>query len=162
MKAFVMVGAPGAGKSTLAAEIALSEDACIISGDDVRQELFGSAEIQGNWVKVNNRIEEYVQQCAENGVPVVMDGTHFRTDYRNQVVTMLMSYGYSEVEAVVVNPSLPTCLARNFKRKDRNVPDYVVREIHEKLQRSLPKINEEMFAKVTFADVGYEEAKFTG
>jgi adenylate kinase family enzyme len=34
--AFVLVGAPGSGKSTYAAKLAEIEDAVIISGDDVR------------------------------------------------------------------------------------------------------------------------------
>lgn len=149
MKAFVLVGAPGAGKSTLAFKLALQEDAAIISGDDIRKELYGSWEIQGNWVEVNDRIEQYVESCAERGVSVILDGTHYRTDYRNQVATLLRSYGYEDIEAIVVNPSLATCLARNFRRS-RNVPDYTVREIYDKLQASLPHIEEELFTKVTF------------
>jgi predicted kinase len=64
---------------------------------------------------------------------------------------MLRSYGYYSVEAVVINPSLATCLARNFQRADRNVPDYVVKEMHEKLQKSLGKIDLEDFDKIHYA-----------
>jgi predicted kinase len=63
---------------------------------------------------------------------------------------MLRSYGYFNVEAVVINPSLATCLARNFQRADRNVPDYVVKEMHEKLQKSLKGISNEDFDKVSY------------
>lgn len=146
MKAFVMVGAPGAGKSTHAEILSRSYDAVIISGDDVREELFGSAEIQGNWFAIWDRIVELVEGYADRNL--ILDGTHYREDYRAEAITMLRSYGYSDVEAVVVNPSLATCLARNFQRADRNVPDYVVKEMHEKLQKSLGKIDLEDFDKI--------------
>ena len=146
--AFVMVGAPGAGKSTYAAKLAETEDAIIISGDDVRKELFGSADIQGNWFAIWDRIVELVEGYADRNV--ILDGTHYREDYRAEAITMLKSYGYYSVEAVVVNPSLATCLARNFQRADRNVPDYVIKEMHEKLQRSLGKIDLEDFDKIHY------------
>jgi protein phosphatase len=146
--AFVMVGAPGAGKSTYAAKLAKERDAIIISGDDVRKELYGSAEIQGNWFAIWDRIVELVEGYADRNV--ILDGTHYREDYRAEAITMLRSYGYYSVEAVVVNPSLATCLARNFQRADRNVPDYVVKEMHEKLQRSLGKIDLEDFDKIHY------------
>jgi predicted kinase len=146
--AFVMVGAPGAGKSTYAAKLAETEDAIIISGDDVRKELFGSADIQGNWFAIWDRIVELVEGYADRNV--ILDGTHYREDYRAEAITMLRSCGYYSVEAVVVNPSLATCLARNFQRADRNVPDYVIKEMHEKLQRSLGKIDLEDFDKIHY------------
>ena len=45
-----MVGAPGSGKSTYAARIAKRENAVIISGDQIRAELYGDANIQGEWM----------------------------------------------------------------------------------------------------------------
>jgi predicted kinase len=49
-----------------------------------------------------------------------------------------------------MDASLATCLARNFQRCERNVPDYIVTEMHEKLQRSLEKIFEEDFDRINF------------
>ena len=149
MNAYVMVGAPGSGKSTQAGEIVLRENANIISGDSIREELYGSADIQGNWVEIHDKIEEYVAECAEHGVPVVLDGTHYRASYRKQAIALLRSYGYTQIEAVVVDSSLATCLARNFQRT-RHVPDYVIKGIHEKLQASLKTIYNEDFNHITF------------
>jgi predicted kinase len=146
--AFVMVGAPGAGKSTHAVKLAEIEDAVVISGDDVRKELFGSAEIQGNWFAIWDRIVERVEENVDRNL--ILDGTHYRADYRAEAVDMLRSYGYYTVEAVVVNPSLATCLARNFRRRDRNVPDSVVRDMYEKLQKSLETIYNEDFDVVNY------------
>jgi predicted kinase len=148
LTAYVMVGAPGAGKSTYAEKLAQTENAHVICGDNVRAELYGSAEIQGNWVEIWDRIDELVSESC--GMSVILDGTHYRKDYREEAIALLRSYGYQKVEAVIVNPSLATCLARNFSRPDRNVPDYVVKEMHEKLQRSLKDIYSEDFDRFDF------------
>lgn len=150
MEAYVMVGAPGSGKSTYAAKIAKTEHAVVISGDDIRAELYGSADIQGNWDEIQACIDERVAEAAALGRSVVLDGTHYRASYRKAALTLLKSYGYDKVEAVVVNPSLATCLARNFQRS-RHVPDYVIKNMHEKLQSSLRGILNEDFTRVTFA-----------
>jgi predicted kinase len=147
-EAYIMIGAPGAGKTTHAKKLAEVENAHIISGDDVRAELYGSAEIQGNWFEIWDRIDELVSESC--GMPVILDGTHYRKDYREEAITLLRSYGYDRVEAVVVNPTLATCLARNFQRADRNVPDYVIKEMYTKLQTSLKYIDSEPFDRITY------------
>jgi predicted kinase len=145
--AFVLVGAPGAGKTTYARKLAETEKAAVISLDDVRAELFGSAEIQGEWWKIWDRVIELVEENV--GRNVILDGTFYRKDYRAEAIDMLRSYGYWGVNAVVLNPSEATCLARNFQRTERNVPDYVVKEMHEKLQTSLKNIDTEDFDNIT-------------
>ena len=143
-----MVGAPGAGKSTLATQLAENENAFVISGDEVRAELYGDAANQGNWEEINDRIEELVSEAV--GVPVVLDGTHYLSSYRKEALTLLRSYGYDEVEAVVVNPPLEDCIFRNANRH-RGVPRHVVLNMHEKLQKSLEFIGTEGFSHVTWA-----------
>ena len=149
MNAYVMVGAPGSGKSTYAGEIVLRENANIISGDSIREELYGDACIQGNWIDIHDKIEKYVSESAELGIPVILDGTHYRASYRREAIALLRSYGYTRIEAVVLDSSLATCLARNFMRK-RHVPDYVIKSIHEKLQASLRTIDSEDFDNITY------------
>jgi len=148
MTAYVMVGAPGSGKSTYAAKLAQTENAVIISGDDIRSELYGSAEIQGNWGEIWECIEEQVSESC--GMPVILDGTHYRKDYRQEAITLLRSYGYDKVEAIVMDASLATCIARNFQRRERNIPDYIVKAMHEKLQKSLKGIMQEDFDRLNF------------
>jgi predicted kinase len=148
LTAYVMCGAPGSGKSTYAKKLAQIENAVIISGDDIRAELYGSAEVQGNWTEIWDRIEELVSESC--GVPVILDGTHYRKDYREEAIALLRSYGFEKVEVVVMDASLATCLARNFQRAERNVPDYIVKEMHEKLQQSLKKILNEDFDRVNY------------
>jgi predicted kinase len=147
MKAYVLVGAPGSGKSTLAADLADSENAVVISGDAVREELYGDASIQGQWSEIADRIDEIVSESC--GLPVILDGTHYLASYRREALALLRSYGYTDITAVVINPSLATCLARNVKRK-RNVPDYIIKGMHSKLQSSLITLDAEGFDHVEY------------
>jgi predicted kinase len=147
MKAFVMVGAPGSGKSTFASKLAETENAFIISGDNVRAELYGDASHQGTWTEIQDRLEELVSEAV--GCPLIMDGTHYKRAYRRETLTLLRSYGYNEVEAVVVNPDLETCILRNANRH-RGVPRHVIQRMHTSLQSSLQGIEDEGFAQITY------------
>ena len=147
MNAYIMVGAPGAGKSTHAAKLAETENAVVISGDDIRSELYGSAEIQGDWGEIWERIDELVSESC--GMPVILDGTHCRPDYRAEAITMLKSYGYTEIEAVVIETPLAKCLERNSSR-ERKVPDYVVKQMHSDLTQSIKTIQSEPFTRWNF------------
>ena len=142
-----MVGAPGAGKSTLATQIEKAENAVVISGDEIRAELYGNAAIQGKWEEIHDRIEEMVSESC--GMPVVLDGTHYLTSYRREALALLRSYGYDDVEAIVVNPPLEDCIFRNANRH-RGVPRHVVIGMHEKLQKSLKQINIEGFTRISY------------
>lgn len=147
MNAYVMVGAPGSGKSTYAAKLADIENAVVISGDDIRAELYGSPIVQGNWSEIWDRIEELVFESC--GMPVILDGTHCRPDYRAEAITLLRSYGYNEIEAVVMETSLPKCLERNSQRQ-RQVPEHVIKQMHSDLTQSLKTIQSEPFTRWNF------------
>ena len=145
--AYVMCGPQGGGKSTKAKEIAALENAVVISGDDIREELYGSAEIQGNWVEIHDRIEELVSESC--GMSVVLDGTYWKRSYREEAIALLKSFGYDKIEAIVCCPSLGVCMARNWSR-DRNVPDYVLQRTYEGFQKESKDILSEEFDRITF------------
>lgn len=144
----MMVGAPGAGKSTFAKKLKKeNQDAVIICGDEIRKYLYGNADIQGNWVEIHDEIVRRLEDNA--GSVIIMDGTHYRASYRKETLSLLQSYGYSDVEAVVVNPPLATCLAQNASRS-RKVPEYVIEKMHNSLQASLKGIDGEGFSVVEY------------
>lgn len=147
MQAFLLIGAPGAGKSTYAKKLAKEHDAVVISGDDIRDEMFGSQYAPSQWEEVWAAIEEAVE--ANVGLPIILDGTHFRTSYRKEAVALLNSYGYSDIEAYILNPELRVCQERNRNRK-RKVPDYVVERMHQELQKSLRSIDKEPFTCLNY------------
>ena len=147
MKAYIMVGAPGAGKSTYAAKLAKRENAVVISGDVIRAELYGNENIQGQWVEIHDRIETLVSEAG--GKSVVLDGTHYRSSYRKEAIALLQSYGYSQIEAIVLDVPLERCILQNATRQ-RGVPRYVLVEMHEKLQASLKDIDKEDFSHIHY------------
>ena len=148
MKAFVMVGAPGAGKSTYVGKI-LKDHArsVVICGDEIRKELYGDADIQGNYLQIHDRMLEMLDENV--GETIILDGTHYRARYRKDAIAMLNSYGYQDITAVVVDRPLETCLRQNSSRS-RNVPVEVIERMHKSLQISLSGIEKENFTKVVY------------
>ena len=142
-----MVGAPGAGKSTYAAKLAERENAVVISGDEIRKELYGNAATQGQWAEIWERIEEMVSECC--GMSVIIDGTHCRRDYRDETVALLRSYGYDQIEAVVIDTPFDRCIMQNATRQ-RGVPRHVIVEMHKSLQHSLKGIDSEAFSHINY------------
>lgn len=142
-----MVGAPGSGKTTYAGRLAQHHNAEIVCYDDIRSRLYGSPEVQGSWCEIWEAVEEAVSEAC--GMPLVIDGTHFRKDYRFEILSLLRTFGYTEIRAIVLNPSLATCLSQNSQR-DRNVPDYVITDMHAELQHSLRTIDFEGFDHVVY------------
>lgn len=147
MIARVLCGAPGSGKTTFAKKLAAQTNSFLIEGDAIRAELFGDASIYGRWIEVWSKIDELVEENV--GRDLILDGTLETKDLRVEAISLLRPYGYENIEVIVFNPSLATCLSRNWSR-DRNVPDYIVKEKYERMQRDLPRIEEEGFSKVTF------------
>ena len=147
MKAFVLVGAPGAGKSTLAEQLKKREKAVIVSGDDIKFGLYGEEGGLGLWTEIDDQVESMISDSS--GLPVILDGTYYLPSYRREAIALLNSYGYDEVEAIVVNTPLEDCIFRNATRH-RGVPRHVVVSMHEMLELSLGSINTEGFTKVTY------------
>jgi Predicted kinase len=148
MKAFVMVGAPGAGKSTYVGKIVKDyAGSVVICGDEIRKELYGDADIQGNYLHIHDRMLEMLDENV--GETIVLDGTHYRARYRKEAIAMLNTYGYQDITAVVVNRPLETCLRQNSSRS-RNVPVEVIERMHKSLQISLSGIEKEKFTKVVY------------
>lgn len=148
MKAFVMCGAPGSGKSTYVSALkAKYPGAVVISGDDIREELYGDADVQGDYNRIHDRMVEMLEDSV--GSTVIMDSTHYRAAYRKSVIALLNSFGYTEIEAIVVNRPLEVCLKQNASRS-RFVPEYVIEKMHNSLQASIRGIDNEGFSAVQY------------
>lgn len=148
MEAYVMVGAPGSGKSTFVSDIVKDDpEAVVISGDDIRAELYGNADIQGNYTEIHDRMLEILEENV--GRTVILDGTHYRAAYRKEAIAMLNSYGYDKVTAIVVDRPLEVCLRQNASRS-RNVPEHVIERMHNALRASVKGIGNEGFTHVIY------------
>jgi len=140
--AYVMIGAPGSGKTTRARVLADVVGALVVSTDTIREELYGSERIQGDWAEIKKVLERKVSTNVGN--PVILDATHYRTSYRREAINLLRRSGYETVIGVVVDATLEECLARNSAR-DREVPDHVVENMWCILKSQLSSIDKEGF-----------------
>ena len=147
---FVMVGAPGSGKSTAAKTIAYNNNCHLISGDDIREEIYGDASVPGDWPEVADRQEEILSECC--GMNVILDEPHHKRQYRGESISLLKSFGYNHIIAIVLHPTLETCLSRNASRK-RVVPEHVVSKMHKSIAGSMYSIFMEGFQQVFFMDL---------
>ena len=141
--AFVMVGAPGAGKSTWVRNFSKLQPVVIIEGDS----------FSGSWVDAHEQILEKLEENV--GEVVILDGTHYDRESRLGALITLRSLGWKTVSAVVVHPPLGTCVSQNAMRS-KVVPRHEIVEMHRKVEKSLKKIQQEGFTNVVYTMGGTE------
>jgi predicted kinase len=148
-RAFVMVGSPGSGKSTQASKLARDYNAVIVSGDSIREKLYGDASIQGQWPEIEREMRRQIKEAGERGESIIVDNTHVKASLRKRTQKLLRDSGYDSIDAIVVNPPLEVSLSRNAQRS-RRVPEEVIRGMHERLRSSLGNIDKEGFESVVY------------
>ena len=141
----VLVGAPGAGKSTVAEKITEGRNAssAIISSDAIRKELYGDESIQGDSRQVFGIYYKRMIEAIDSGkLVVVMDATNLTKKNRQEYIWRIRKrYSCTDVfiYADYVRTDLDTCLKRNASRS-RVVPEPVVRRMYCKCQA--PSVDE--------------------
>ncbi|HLZ94095.1 MAG TPA: AAA family ATPase [Candidatus Dormibacteraeota bacterium] len=141
----MLIGAPGAGKSTFAARHfaptqVISSDACraLVSDDETNMAATPAA------FRVLHAI---ARERLRGGRPVVIDATNVKQASRKPLAAMARKYGRPMV-AIVFDLPLELCLARIDRRHARAVPPDAVRRLHAHLKKSLEELGEEGFAAV--------------
>lgn len=118
MKVIFTVGLPGSGKSTFVKQLAISENAVILSSDAIRQELFGDATKQKSRV-VFRTLYERLNNLVAKGFSVIVDATNIERDRRVFALRKLPSN--IKKECYYFDTPYSICVARNQQRK-RHVP----------------------------------------
>lgn len=121
---YCMCGISGSGKSTWAAQHKQAyPDTIIVSTDEIREELFGSASIQAEPEKVFSiaygRIEAYLLE----GKDVVFDAMSLVRKYR---LTLVHKYSKIARMVCVVTGADSARAIENQRKRDRQVPDEIV------------------------------------
>ena len=116
---YVMIGVPGAGKSTFVKEHPEINGVC---PDEIRQELFGDAGNQEQGEKVFQIAFNRTRKLLDAGQDVIFDSTNVRRKYRKDYFKKFPDV--SKV-AVFVNTPVDECKRRNANR-DRKVSDVVI------------------------------------
>lgn len=130
----VLMGAPGAGKSTYAARLGnvVTTDACR-----------GHAELGGE--ALHSAYRE-INQLLSQGRDVVFDTTGSNPNVRKAAVTIARKHG-AQVDACVLDTPLATCLHAQRGRSNP-VAEADVRRIHDAVQRQVPGLKWEGFENV--------------
>lgn len=118
------IGIPASGKSTAAQRWQDEEGFIVVSSDDLRKELTGSAEDFSHeevvWVTACLRVGMILHRRDD----VVLDATNLIPEHRQQWVELAMLYGISPI-AYRFPIERHEARARNLARK-RVVPDHVM------------------------------------
>lgn len=144
----ILIGCPGCGKSTFAAQLnQLYPNAKIISTDQIRSELFGDEDIQGNWSSVEAQVMARIKEAMQIERPIIYDATNAKKEWRvallKQLAALSLENGNHEVQWIgwYLQTPLEICQAWNKKRV-RQVPDLVIEELFQALKNSPPDESE--------------------
>jgi len=143
----VLIGIPGSGKSSLARFLlAQWRSCCYISSDAIRAQLYGDAQIQGDWLMIEAQILWQANRAAQLGdrspIPAALyDATNCHPENRAVMIAHLRKCGFTKILGVWLNLPLAICLQRNQER-DRRVSPAVISAMHQMLQQSPPRRTE--------------------
>lgn len=136
MKKFLMpVAIAGAGKSTLARGMAkINKNLRIVSSDDIREELFGSAEDQQQYNLVFATMEKRAIFLLKIGYDVFFDSTNIERKYREATLRRIRE-AVPDVFATALLLRVPVEDAiRQDAGRSRKVPESVIRSMAERLE----------------------------
>lgn len=143
-KLFLLCGAPASGKSTFIKSHGLGD--FTISSDALRL-LYRAPvyDVQGNWSisqsdnkMVWNLLYSMVEERMKSGSVTFVDATHTGKTAFSKYYALAKKYRY-EIYVIQFHTPLEVCIKQNRGRKDtyRIVPDTVIREHYERLQRKV-------------------------
>jgi|SRR5215218_1013862 len=148
----MLVGIPGAGKSTLARQIAPA--AVVVSADTIRLELYGSlraAHETDRAARLREVFDVFHDRIARHlaaGADVVADATHLTVDARRHVLDVADAHG-ARVHAHLF-ADVGQALVRNRARgHDARVPHGVQAEMVTRFRAALDRIAHEPYHAVT-------------
>lgn len=130
----LLVGIPGAGKSTLAKKIIEKGFHCL-SADPIREELYGDAAEQGDKEQVFKIFFERFDDALAKELDIIIDNTNLNPRQRKPILEKAQAAGYTDIQLWLLDVPLDVCLKRNASRP-RVVPDDIVANMFMELNRS--------------------------
>lgn len=90
----ILVGSPKSGKSTLSATLSIDTSSTIVSRDAVRTILGGDKNYFKEEAKVTEICAKQLQQAFNKKHNIIVDNTHLKKTYRDQLRAQAYKYGY--------------------------------------------------------------------
>jgi predicted kinase len=135
---YLLIGPPGAGKSTLARQwITHNPDFQLISTDQIRKHLYGNAAIQGIWLEIEAVVLDQISQTIAQHKPVIYDATNCNRIDRVTFLQNVALFPQAHWVAVQVQTPVSLCKERN-RQRDRQVPEDVIDTMAYQLQTEPP------------------------
>lgn len=144
-KVYMLIGAPGCGKSTYRQQLLREHpDAAVISMDDCRIEFYGepydqafakASKDSSFGAKVDAR---YIETLRKNDV-VILDNTNTAAKARNRWLAPARARDFQTV-AVLFPVARQTVIDRQKTRKDKEIPAHVVEAMYDRM--ALPMIGD--------------------
>lgn len=156
----MLIGPPGAGKSTLSRELVqqLGAEAAVLSYAACRKEVSGDPSDPAADPQAGRLLRHRVEQRCAARLTTIIDGTHHLARSR---AALLVSAREAGLPAVAVVLSTPTelCLTRQQDRPDPapgkqhglRIPEPQVRELARAIEDAVPGLAEEGFTVLTLA-----------
>ena len=139
-KLFVLIGLPGAGKSTFAQIVReRNKEIEYVSSDELRKEF---SEFKDNHSKIFDIMNKRTIDMLKKNNSVIYDSTNLERKYRidlfNQI--RMLSLENLKVEAVFIHNGLNKAIEQSKNRKNRNdVNEKLIRDMYETME--LPSVN---------------------
>lgn len=142
---YMLIGAPGSGKSTFRNKQFQDTDHTVVSMDDLRMEWYDKNDYETAFAKAskdssfNAKVDKfYIETLRENDM-VVLDNTNTAAKARKRWIAPAKARDF-KVIGVLFPVALQTILDRQKTREDKTIPDHVVRNMYERM--SLPMYGE--------------------
>jgi predicted kinase len=119
------VGLPGSGKSTFAALLQRMTGGMVISTDRLRGELYGDAQVQGEWSEVETQVLARYEAAIAQGKTVIYDATNYQRAWRRGIMEKFQAIAPDPWIAWWLDVPLPQCLERNQGRSRQVPPDLI-------------------------------------
>ncbi|MBS1989222.1 MAG: AAA family ATPase [Cyanobacteria bacterium SZAS LIN-3] len=133
-KLIMMVGVPGAGKTTVAQKV-VAKGFHYLNADKIRAELYGSEAEQGDKEQVFKIFFERLEAAMQENLSIIIDNTNLNPRQREPILAMAKKHGYVDIQLWYLDVPLDLCLSRN-KNRERVVPDEIVTNMYHELNKN--------------------------
>lgn len=131
-KLIILVGPPGAGKTTYARKyVEENRNTMHLSSDVIRKDLWGDESIQGDNNEVFSIMQDKAMKELNNGLNVIYDATNMTRKDRSYIISLCPKF--VQIEAHIVWAPIETCIKRDSVR-NRTVGKEVIDRMLKRFQ----------------------------
>ena len=128
----LLVGPPGAGKTTYAEKyISQNDNTVYLSSDEIRKERWGIEAIQGNNNEIFGRMQAMAVDGLNSGYDVIYDATNMTRKDRAGIISVCPKV--AKIECHIIWATIETCIKRDSARRrtvGKEVIDRMLKRFH--------------------------------